>query len=219
MAGGDHDTPFVGHHLALRMAVERACAGVHGGCQHISFQTEDEFTYPVVCLRAYVTKILLVCLLGPCLESPILIIQKYAPVFDCRRLTYVVLLKVFHFICVLAYRYIGKPVPGIDTYLLAYVEHAVRKASRIGSGYEDIVTFSVYGILLPLAAQLLVAVRVPCRCQNHVQSLAFLCIDFRFYARHPLYILRKHAGHMSGQSRILRVINYRSLGQIYCVDG
>ena len=41
------------------MAVEGPCAGVHGRCQHVAFQSEQQLTHLVVGLRTYVVQFFL----------------------------------------------------------------------------------------------------------------------------------------------------------------
>ena len=62
MTGRNHDAPFVGHLLTLRMTVEGSCAGVHGWCEHITLQTKDQFTHLIVGLGTDIAQLLFECL-------------------------------------------------------------------------------------------------------------------------------------------------------------
>ena len=54
VARRNHDAPFSSHTLTLWMTVECTCAVVHGRCQHVATQTQQELAHLVVCLWSYI---------------------------------------------------------------------------------------------------------------------------------------------------------------------
>ena len=131
MAGSNHDAPLIGYHLTLWMTIEGASTRVHRWCQHVAFQTEDEFTNLVVGLGTNICKFLLKGLRRPRLQSPVLVIDKNATILDTGRGADVVLLVTINAPVALIHRNIGPPVPRTDTYRLADMKHTIGQTSCV----------------------------------------------------------------------------------------
>jgi len=84
MRGGDDNAKRVCDELTIGMGIESAGTTVHGRCQHISFQSQDELTHLGISLGPYITEISFKVVRGPGLHAPILIIDEDATVFDRR---------------------------------------------------------------------------------------------------------------------------------------
>ena len=206
MAGGNHDAPLVGHLLTLRMTVESTCTGVHGWGEHIAFQTENQFTDTVVCLRAYVTQLLLISLRCPRLQAPVLVVDEDAAIFDGGRLTDVVLRIVEDTLITFIDGNIGKPVPRTDTYRLTDVKHAVSQTSGIRAGDVEIAILRINGITLPRTFEFAVTASKSCRSKGDSGAHSLAGANLRPCTRHPLDVIGQHLCHVFHQWRITIIV-------------
>ena len=71
------DAETVGYHLVLRHLIERRRAVVHGRTQIVSIEAEQQFTHGGIGARAEVAAFLLVIVLRPLVESPVLVVDEY----------------------------------------------------------------------------------------------------------------------------------------------
>ena len=82
MACCNHNAPLCRHFLTFRMTVESARAVVHGRCQHIGFQAQQQLTHFVVGFRTYIIQFFFKVLSSPRLHSPVLIVNENATILD-----------------------------------------------------------------------------------------------------------------------------------------
>ena len=153
MAGGNHDTPLVGHHLTLGMGVESSCAGVHSRSKHVAFEAKNKFTNAVVGLGTDIAQLLLKIVCRPSLQAPVLIVDEDATKLNARQSADIVLRVVKHTLIGLIDRNIGKPIPRTYTYGLAHMQDAISQSASIGTSDKDVPVLGVDSIALPCTSQ------------------------------------------------------------------
>ena len=215
MAGGDHDAPLVGHHLALGMTVEGTGDAVHGRCQHIALEAKDEFADAVVGLGSDVAQLLLVVARSPGEEAPVLVVDEKAAIADGGRRAEEVLDIVADGDLGIEHRNVGKPVPGAHANLFADVEHAVGKATGIRAGDAKVVASCLDGKALPCPTQGLgAACSISGSGKEDVLSLGFAGGYSGTNASDTLDVVGQRLRHLTDKGRILGVIHNRGLCEV-----
>ena len=117
------------------MAVEGTRTTVHGGCQHIGLQTQQQLADLGVGLGADVAQFLLVVLLCPGLQSPVLVVDKDAAILDRRLIRGIVGIDIDG--VAMTDGHVGPPVPGRDTHLLTQRKHTIGSTTAVAANDDQ----------------------------------------------------------------------------------
>ena len=131
--GRNNDTKRIANHLTLRMRIECTCTRMHGRCQHICLQTEQQLTDTGVGLGADVTQLSLIIRRSPGFQSPVLIIDEDATIPD-RRLTRGIVVAVDSGLRILSDRHVSPPIPRRDTDSLRHLINAINGTTGVAAG-------------------------------------------------------------------------------------
>ena len=215
MAGSNHDAPFVGHALALGMTVEGTRTSVHGRCQHVTLQAENQFTDAVVGFGTYIAQLALIILCRPCLHAPVFVVNEYATVFYTGRRTYKGLgIAIDSPVCPVDGD-IGKPIPRTDTDGLADAEDSVGQASGIRTRNAELALLGVYREPFPSALQFAVPMRLLGRTDADARTTDRVRGNLRSFARNTFYIVGQHLSHVPHQRCIALVVHNGCPGQVH----